>query len=94
MRAGFFRGIDRDTDQLAVVNIIAAHARTDEETVRRVVAAILSNFDRLAQANPLFAGLADLFEPLRAEGPAALEFGGVPLHPGALAAYREAGYLD
>jgi len=37
-----------------------------------------------------FAALADLLAPLRAQGPAALEFGGVALHPGALAAYREA----
>ncbi len=94
MRAGFFRGLDRDTDQLAVVNIIAAHERTDEEAVRRVVSTILANFDRLAEANPLYQGLAGLFEPLRTEGPSALEFGGVPLHPGALIAYREAGYLD
>ncbi len=94
MQAGFFRGLDGDTDQLAVVNIIAAHERTDEEAVRRVVSAILGNFDRLAGANPLYEGLAGLFEPLRTEGPSALEFGGVPLHPGALAAYREAGYLD
>jgi TRAP-type uncharacterized transport system substrate-binding protein len=34
-----------------------------------------------------------LLEPLRSEGAAALEFGGVPLHPGALRAYREAGLL-
>ena len=34
----------------------------------------------------------DLFEPLRAKGASALEFGGVALHPGAIRAYREAGY--
>jgi hypothetical protein len=34
-----------------------------------------------------------LFTPLRAQGRAALEFGGVALHPGALRAYREAGLL-
>jgi hypothetical protein len=27
------------------------------------------------------------------QGPAALEFGGVLLHPGALRAYREAGFV-
>jgi TRAP-type uncharacterized transport system substrate-binding protein len=43
--------------------------------------------------NLLFKGLKDLFEPLRSKGAAALEFGGVPLHPGAIRAYREAGWL-
>jgi TRAP-type uncharacterized transport system substrate-binding protein len=43
--------------------------------------------------NPLFKGLRDLFEPLRAEGAAAFEFGGVALHPGASRAYQEAGWL-
>ena len=43
--------------------------------------------------NPLFKGLKDLFEPLRSKGAAALEFGGVPLHPGAIRAYKEAGWL-
>ena len=47
----------------------------------------------LARRNPLFEGLAGLFEPLRHHGAAALEFGGVPLHPGALRAYRDAGLL-
>jgi TRAP-type uncharacterized transport system substrate-binding protein len=43
--------------------------------------------------NPLFTGLEDLFEPLRAKGSAAFEFGGVTLHPGAARAYKEAGWL-
>ena len=45
--------------------------------------------DELGRINPLFLGLRDLFEPLASAGPA-LQFGGVALHPGALAAYREA----
>jgi TRAP transporter TAXI family solute receptor len=94
MPAGFFRGVDADSDQLAVVNVIAAHERTDAEAVRKVVHTMLTNFEELARLNGLFRGLADLFEPLRSEGQAALEFGGVPLHPGAVQAYRDAGYLS
>ena len=94
MPEGFFRGVDRETVQLAVVNVIAVHARQDPETVRALVAAMLANLDELAATNALFRGLGELFEPLRAAGPQALEFGGVPLHPGALDAYREAGYLS
>ena len=54
---------------------------------------ISDNLDTLPAMNPLFKGLKDLFEPLRAKGPAAFEFGGVPLHPGALRAFRESGWL-
>jgi TRAP-type uncharacterized transport system substrate-binding protein len=41
----------------------------------------------------LFKGIETLFQPLRNQGAAAFEFGGVPLHPGALKAYREAGWI-
>ncbi len=93
MRKGFFRGIHRDTPQLAVVNIIATHARTSNDIVRDTVLTMLNNLDDLAAINPLFTGLGDVFEPLRSQGVAALEFGGTPLHPGAIEAYRQAGYL-
>lgn len=94
MPAGFFRGITADTEQLAVVNIIAAHKDTDADVVRMVVSTMLSNLDELTEINPLFAGLGSLFEPLRTDGADALAFGGAPLHPGALQAYRDAGYLS
>jgi TRAP-type uncharacterized transport system substrate-binding protein len=54
---------------------------------------IAENLDTLPKMNPLFKGLKDLFEPLRVQGAAAFEFAGVPLHRGALRAYREAGWL-
>lgn len=94
MKEGFFRGVSRDTAQLAVVNVIAAHARTDPDLVSKLVTSMLANFDELAARNALFEGLAGLFEPLREDGAAALEFGGVTLHPGAIQAYRDAGYLN
>ena len=92
--AGFFRGVHNDTDQLAVVNIVAAHETTDPETVRVFVETILANLDEMAEMNALFAGLAGLFEPLRTHGVSALAFGGAPLHPGAVKAYKNAGYLS
>ena len=91
MRAGAIRGLD--VAQLAVVNVLVTHPRVAEPTVRAAVGAIVAGSDALARLNPLFAGMAELFEPLRSQGPAALEFGGVPLHPGARAAYRDAGLL-
>ena len=93
MRKGAIRGLDRDLPQLAVVNVLVTHARTPDPLVRDVVAAILADADELGRRNALFIGLNDLFAPLRSQGPAALEFGGVKLHSGALAAYRDAGLL-
>ena len=48
---------------------------------------------RLAALNPLFEGLDRLFDPLRSGGAAGLAIDGVPLHPGAVAAYRELGLI-
>jgi uncharacterized protein len=93
MRAGAIRGLDADLPQVAVVNVLVTHPRVPETTVRDAVAAIVADCGELGRLNPLFAGMEQLFAPLRAQGPAALEFGGVPLHPGALGAYREAGLL-
>jgi uncharacterized protein len=87
------RGLEQDTAQLAVVNVLATHARVPEPMVHDVVGAVIKEADALGGINPLFAGLRELFAPLRSRGRAALEFGGVPLHPGAVRAYREAGLL-
>ncbi len=93
MRQGAIRGLDTDVAQAAVVNVLVSHARVADEKVREVAATIFAARDELPRLNPLFEGLAGLFEPLRAEGGAALEFGGVTLHPGAVAAYRAASLL-
>jgi len=91
MRAGALRGLDADVAQVAVLNVLATHARVPAEIVAAVVRAIVAARDELPRLNPLFAGVAELFEPLRTQGPAALQFGGVALHEGALAAYRDLG---
>jgi TRAP transporter TAXI family solute receptor len=94
MRKGAIRGLDADVAQVAVVNVLVTHARVDAERVRDVTAAIVAARDELPRLNALFTGLAELFAPLRREGAGALEFGGVPLHDGAVAAYRDAGLLE
>ena len=86
-------GLEADVAQIAVVNVLATHARVPEPMVHDLVAAVIAAADELPCLNPLFTGLQDLFAPLRQQGRAALEFGGVPLHPGAVQAYREAGLL-
>ncbi len=93
MRKGAFRGLDADVPQVAVINVLATHARVPETVVHDAIAAILANTGELGRLNPLFAGIGDLFQPLKEQGQSALEFGGVKLHPGAVRACREAGLL-
>ena len=93
VRAGALRGHGRDSAQIGVLNVIATHAATPEETVRRLARLMATQHDRLAALNPLFAGLDLLFDPLRSEGAAGLAIDGVALHPGAVAAYRELGLI-
>ena len=88
-----FRGVVEAVTQVGVVNVIVSHARTPERIVQGMAKAIVTHLDTLPQMNPLFNSLKGLFEPLRAQGAAAFEFGGVPLHTGALKAYEEAGWL-
>jgi len=89
-----FRGVVEDVIQVGVVNVIVSHENVAETTVYRMAKTIADNLDKLPQMNPLFKGMSDLFEPLRRQGAAAFEFGGVPLHPGAIRAYQEAGWLS
>jgi hypothetical protein len=62
--------------------------------VRELTTTIFAARDERPRWNPLFDGIGDLFTPLRSNGARALEFGGVTLHPGAIAAYRAAGLLQ
>lgn len=93
MEKDVFRGVVEEIEQIAVVNVLVTHERVAEADVHHMARTIVKNIDALPAMNPLFKGLKALFEPLRAQGAAAFEFGGVPLHPGAARAYREAGWL-
>jgi hypothetical protein len=93
MERGAFRGLKEDVPQIAVINVVVTHERVDEASVHFLVKSMVENSNTLAGMNPLFKGLADLYEPLRSKGTAALEMGGVPLHPGALRAYKETGLI-
>jgi hypothetical protein len=93
MAKNVFRGVTDDTAQIGVVNVLVTHERIAPAIVRDMAAAIAANLDTLPGMNPLFTGVKDLFQPLKTAGEAAFEFGGVPLHAGARAAYQEAGWL-
>jgi uncharacterized protein len=94
MEKAAFRGVIEDIAQLAVINVLVTHERIAENIVHGMAKSIVENLDTLPQMNPLFKGLKDLFEPLRTQGVAAFEFGGVELHPGAVRAYQESGWLN
>jgi TRAP transporter TAXI family solute receptor len=94
MRQGTLRGLDADVAQPAVVNVLVSHSRAGADKVRAVTAAIFAARDELPRLQPLFTGMTELFAPLRSDGARALEFGGVALHDGAIAAYRAAGLLQ
>lgn len=93
MQKGAFRGVVEDIAQPAVINVLVTHERISDQIVYDMAKVISDNLDILPAMNPLFKGLKDLFEPLRTKGAAAFEFGGVPLHAGALRAFRESGWL-
>ena len=94
MEKGVFHGVVEDIAQLAVINVLVTHEIIPETIVHDMAKAIADNLDSLPLMNPLFKGLKSLFEPLRTQGAAAFEFGGVPLHPGAARAYKEAGWIS
>jgi TRAP transporter TAXI family solute receptor len=93
MEKDVFRGVVDDVTQVGVINVVVTHARIPEPMVYDMAKAIADHLDVLPQMNPLFKGLQALFEPLRTTGAPAFEFGGVTLHPGAIRAFREGGWL-
>lgn len=93
VKAGALRGHKRDSDQIGVLNVIATHARTSDDTVGRLARLMATQHERLAALNPLFDGLDRLFDPLRTGGADDLAIDGVPLHPAAASAYRELGLI-
>ena len=92
--ADAFPGIGLDAPQVGVLNVVVTHAKVSEELVHEVIAAMVANTPALGQALPLYEGLGALFDELKIKGRAALEPDGVPLHPGALRAYRDAGLIS
>lgn len=86
-------GMEEDMPQVAVVNLLMTHAGANPKLVSDVARAIHQRAAVLAAANPLFQGLAQLYEPLRRQGPAGLSFDGVPLHEAALQIYRAGGLV-
>ncbi|MFM1814998.1 MAG: hypothetical protein RLZ98_1693 [Pseudomonadota bacterium] len=94
MKAGSLSALKADSQQPGVVNVLVSHDGVPAETVAKLTETIVNGADRLGELNALFEGLRALFDPLKSEGAKSLEFGGVPLHEGAVAAYRKLGLLS
>jgi uncharacterized protein len=88
------RGLDRNSREIAVVNVLAVHAGDDEETVFRRTRAIIDRADDLARRNPLYRGLDRLLQDAGRRIIPVLNKAGVPLHPGAARAFRLAGLMS
>lgn len=93
MERGALRALKDDSRQVAVVNVVVTHARQDAKTVEALALAMAEDHAELAHLNPLYKGMNGLLAPLKSQGAAALEFGGVKLHEGAVVAYRKLGLL-
>lgn len=93
LRQGDFKGMERDSAQVGVLNVITTHARVDAAVVTEFVSAMIANAALLGECETLFKGLADLFGEMKTAGASVFEPDGVPLHPGAVRAYRDAGLI-
>jgi hypothetical protein len=90
---GDFKGIAQDSAQVGVLNVITTHARVNDDVVAELVSAMIGNATVLGERETLYKGLADLFQELKSKGASVFEPDGVPFHPGAVRAYREAGLI-
>lgn len=82
--AGTYKGVDKDTDTIAVRAIWATHADLDDDIAYALVKAVYENTETLAQVHVM--GKQISLET-------ALESVSVPLHPGAERYYREKGLI-
>jgi hypothetical protein len=88
MRRGDLPGLDADTAQPGVLNLLVTAREAGDATVAAAARAVAKNAAELGRANALFAGLAALFADLPALG-----LSEARLHDGATAAYRALGLM-
>ncbi|MDC0033000.1 TAXI family TRAP transporter solute-binding subunit [Alphaproteobacteria bacterium] len=93
MEKACFRGVNQDTAQTGVLNVITTHRRVDDQLVYDWVTAMVQNATALGNSVPLYKGLGSLFAALKTKGASLYEPDGVTFHPGATRAYKDAGLL-
>ncbi|MGA0315199.1 MAG: TAXI family TRAP transporter solute-binding subunit [Alphaproteobacteria bacterium] len=87
------KGLKSDTEQIGVLNVIITNADVATETVFQFVSAYIKAAKELGIKLEVFRKLKSLIEEIEGRGPQVFEPGGVQFHPGAWAAYKQAGLL-
>jgi len=87
------KGLKSDTEQIGVLNVIITNADVATETVFQFVSAYIKAAEELGNKLEVFLKLKSLIEEIEGRGPQVFEPGGVQFHPGAWAAYKQAGLL-
>lgn len=90
---GAFPGHDRDSTEIAVVNVLAVHAQEREELIYNLTHAIIDGAEELERRNALFRGLDGVLKFASRRLMPVLDLLGAPVHPGAKRAFGEAGYI-
>lgn len=92
LEKGAFKGVNEDTTVLNSGNGWMTAASADPETIYTVTKTVIDNIDALSKKAPQFGHVKRHLEAAKTEGAAELAVI-APLHPGAVKAYKEAGYL-
>ncbi|MDV5172433.1 TAXI family TRAP transporter solute-binding subunit [Photobacterium rosenbergii] len=82
---GMYKGTDGDVNSFGVAATLVSSTDVSDDVVYAVVKSVFENFDTFKRLHPAFANLKP--EDMVKEGLS------VPLHPGAVKYYKEAGYL-
>ena len=83
--AGMYRGTDQDVKSFGVAATLVTTSDVSEDAVYNVVKSVFENFDTFKRLHPAFANLSK--EDMVKAGIS------IPLHPGAVKYYKEAGLL-
>ncbi len=83
--AGMYRGTDKDVKSFGVAATLVTTSDVSDEAVYNVVKSVFENFDTFKRLHPAFANLTK--EDMVKAGIS------IPLHPGAVKYYKEAGLM-
>ncbi|WP_064606022.1 TAXI family TRAP transporter solute-binding subunit [Photobacterium sp. J15] len=82
---GMYKGTDSDVNSFGVAATLVSTTDVSDDVVYAVVKSVFENFDTFKRLHPAFANLKP--EDMVKDGLS------IPLHPGAVRYYKEAGYL-
>ncbi len=92
MAKGAFKGHERDTRTIEILNGYIGSASLEEGTAYLIAKTFLDNLDSMAEKSPQYRSVIRLVTEAKQKGVKVLEMG-APLHPGSLRAFKEAGIV-